>query len=154
MHLKLQITCHVLSFFRDMFQTSQESRPLWRHWYVSLWHRETEKSPPPGFQLSTRGLALRVIIGSIWYTRTHLVLLRETAGAKHRADIFGRAPQATHCEHMMLMLLINRSWYALNCRGVPRHYQPCKTPIKPAQGQKSKNFLSLESKLVTFYHFL
>jgi hypothetical protein len=117
-------------FFRDMLQTSRVSRLLWRHWYVSLWHRETEKPSQPGFQLSTRGLALCVIIGSIWCKGTHLVLLRQTAGAKHRADIFGRAPQATHCEHMALMWMIDRSWYALNCTGVPRHYQPCKTPDK------------------------
>ena len=96
-----------------MLQISKESRPPWHHWYVSLWHRETEKPPQPGFQLSTRGLALRVIIGSIWYKGTHLVLLRETAGAKHRADIFGRAPQAAHCEHMVLTWLMDRSWYAL-----------------------------------------
>jgi hypothetical protein len=125
--------CH---FFRDVLQKSKESRTLWRYWYISLWHRETEKPPQPGFKLSTRGLALCVIIGSIWYTKTHLVLLRETASAKHRADIFGRAPQVTHCEHMLLMWLIDRNWYALNCRIVPRHCQPCKTPGKTSTRSK------------------
>jgi len=63
------------------------------------------------------------------------------AGAKHRADIFGRAPQATHCEQMVLMWLIDRSWYALNCRGVPRHYQPWKTPDKTCARPKKQDFL-------------
>jgi hypothetical protein len=127
------------NFFRDMLQTSKESRPLWRHWYVSLWHRETEKPPQPGFQLSTRGLALCVIIGSIWYTRTHLVLLRETAGAKHRADIFGRAPQATHFEHMVLWL-IDRADMHSTVEEFLAIISYVEYPIKPAQDQKSKIF--------------
>jgi hypothetical protein len=55
---------------------------------TSVRDRETEKPPHSGFQLSTRGLALCVIIVSIWYMETHLVLLTATTGAKHRPDLW------------------------------------------------------------------